>query len=62
MINETEKAYPRQSVTDQSGEYSFLHTECGNSSYSVNTNPMYRNGCVCPKCGKVVQVQMVTVI
>ena len=24
--------------------------------YSVNTDPMRRNGCICPKCGKIVQV------
>lgn len=51
-----EKAYAWQSKTDQDGEYSFLLTECGNSWYSVNTDPMYRNGCICPKCGKIVQV------
>ena len=34
----------------------FLLTECGNSWYSVNTDPMQRNGCICPKCGKIVQV------
>lgn len=56
MKIETEKAYAWPSKTDQNGEYSFLLTECGNSWYSVNTNPMYRNGCICPKCGKIVQV------
>ena len=53
---ETEKAYAWPSKTDQDGEYSFLLTECGNSWYSVNTDPMRRNGCICPKCGKIVQV------
>ena len=51
-----EKAYAWPSKTDQDGEYSFLLTECGNSWYSVNTDPMYRNGCICPKCGKIVRV------
>lgn len=53
---ETEKAYAWPSKTDHDGEYSFLLTECGNSWYSVNTDPMHRNGCICPKCGKIVQV------
>lgn len=56
MNTETEKAYAWQSKTDRPGEYSFLLTECGNSWYSVNTNPMYRDGCICPKCRKIVQV------
>lgn len=55
---ETEKAYARPAITDQIGEYSYLYTECKNWWYSVNTDPMYRNGCICPKCGKVVQVIM----
>lgn len=49
----TEKGYAWPSKTDHDGEYSFLLTECGNSWYSVNTDPMYRNGCICPKCGKL---------
>lgn len=40
MSEETEKAYAWPSKTDQDGEYSFLLTECGNSWYSVNTDPM----------------------
>lgn len=56
MKFKTEKAYACPSKTDQPGEYSFLMTECGNSWYSVNTNPMYRDGCICPKCGKIVRV------
>ena len=51
-----EKAYAWPSKTDRPGEYSFLMTECGNSWYSVNTDPMYRDGCICPKCGKIVRV------
>ena len=54
--NETEKAYPRQSTVDKGGEYSYLFTECGNIWYSVNTNPMHRDGCICPKCGRTVKV------
>lgn len=56
MIKETEKAWPRQSVTDKDGEYSYLFTECKNLWYSVKTNPMSRDNCVCPKCGKIVKV------
>ena len=56
MSEETEKGYAWPSKTDRDGEYSFLLTECGNSWYSVNTNPMRRNGCICPKCGKIVRV------
>lgn len=56
MDKGTEKAYAWPSKTDHDGEYSFLLTECGNSWYSVNTDPMHRNGCICPKCGKIVQV------
>lgn len=51
-----EKGYARQSTTDKLGEYSYLYTECGNSWYSVNKNPMYRDRCECPKCGKIVRV------
>ena len=56
MSEEMEKAYAWPSTTDRDGEYSFLLTECGSSWYSANTDPMYRNGCICPKCGKIVQV------
>ena len=56
MIIEIEKAYARQSVCDNENEYSFLYTECGNSWYSVSRNPMRRDGCVCPKCGKIIRV------
>ena len=55
---ETEKAYPRPATTDKEGEYSYLFTECGNRWYSTTTDPMYRDGCICPKCGKVVKVIM----
>jgi ribosomal protein S27AE len=58
MKNEYEKAYPWPSTSDKDGEYSFLRTECGNSWYSVKTDPMLRNGCICPKCGKIVRVIM----
>lgn len=53
-----EKAYPKKSIRDKKGEYSYLYTECGNSWYSVNPNPMRRDGCICPKCGKIVNVIM----
>lgn len=56
MKVETEKAYAWPSITDLPGEYSFLLTECGNTWYSVNADPRYRDGCICPKCGKIVQV------
>lgn len=55
---DVEKAYPCKSKSDGLGEYSFLRTECGNSWYSVNPNPMRRNGCICPRCGKTVKVIM----
>lgn len=58
MRNETEKAYPQQSTADKDGEYSYLYTECGNSWYSVNTDPMRRDNCICPKCGRIVKVVM----
>ncbi len=54
----SEKAYPRPAVNDKSGEYSYLFTECGNIWYSTTKDPMYRNGCICPKCGKTVKVIM----
>ena len=53
-VTETE----RPAVTDKEGEYSYLFTECGNRWYSTTTNPMYRDGCICPKCGKVIKVIM----
>lgn len=56
--NETEKAYPRQSTADKDGEYSYLYTECKNWWYSVNTDPMRRDNCICPKCGRTVKVVM----
>lgn len=55
---ETEKAYARPCVGDKIGEYSYLHTECGNWWYSVKTDPMKRDGCICPKCGRTVKVIM----
>ena len=54
----TEKAFPRPSTEDKEGEYSYLFTECGNIWYSTTKDPMYRNNCLCPKCGKVVKVDM----
>ena len=54
----TEKGYPRPGTGDRLGEFSYIFTECGNHWYSVNKNPMRRNGCICPKCGAVVEVDM----
>ena len=56
--NEYEMAYARPGTSDDFGEYSYLYTQCGNWWYSVNTNPMHRDGCICPKCGKTVRVVM----
>ena len=53
---EVENAYARPSTVDKDGEYSYLHTDCGNWWHSVDHNPMHRDGCLCPKCGKVVKV------
>ena len=58
MNGETEEAYPRPCTTDKEGEYSYLLTECNNKWYSVTKNPMYRDGCICPKCGKIIRVIM----
>lgn len=58
---ETEKAIPRPATTDKDGEYSYLLTECGNMWYSVTKDPMYRNNCICPKCGKTVLVDMTSI-
>jgi hypothetical protein len=55
---EFEKAYPMKSTKCKEGEYRFLRTECGNSWYSVKTDPMKRDGCICPKCGRTVRVVM----
>ena len=56
--NETENGYSRQGIGDKDGEYSYIFNECGNYWYSVNTNPMKRDRCVCPKCGRIVKVVM----
>lgn len=56
MNNLTEKAYAIQSTIDGEGEYRFLRTECGNTWYSINPDPMRRQNCICPKCGKTIQV------
>lgn len=56
--NENENGYPRQGTGDEEGEYSYIFTQCGNYWYSVNKNPMKRDRCVCPKCGRIVQVVM----
>lgn len=55
-IGKYENAYARPGTGDYFGEYSYLYTECGNWWYSVNTNPIRRDGCICPKCGKTVKV------
>lgn len=56
MKREIENGYARPSTNDNFGEYSYVYTECGNWWYSVKTNPMSRDGCICPKCGKIVKV------
>ena len=56
MINDCENGYARQGTCDDFGEYSYIYTECGNSWYSVDSNPMRRDGCICPNCGKIVKV------
>ena len=55
-IGKCENGYARPGTGDNFGEYSCLYTECGNWWYSVNTDPMRRDGCICPKCGKTVKV------
>lgn len=55
---ETELGYPRKSNTDGPGEYSYIFTECKNMWYSVRNNPMGRDECLCPKCGKIIKVVM----
>lgn len=56
MNKEYENAYARPGTGDDFGEYSYLYTECNNWWYSVNPDPMRRNNCICPKCGKTVRV------
>lgn len=53
---EYENGYPRKATCDKGDEYSFIFTECGNYWYSINNDPMYRNNCKCPKCGKYVKI------
>lgn len=57
-VKETEIGYPHPSVTDnpEKGEYSYIKTECGNEWYSVNTDPMKRDGCICPNCMKIIKI------
>lgn len=58
LAGETERAYPRPATTDKNGEYSYLFTECGNTWYSTEKNPMWRDNCICPKCNKIIKVIM----
>ena len=51
----TEKGLARPSVT---GEGSYIRTDCGNWWFSICKDPMCRNHCICPKCGKTVEVDM----
>ena len=51
-----ENGYATQGVVDKEGEYSFIRTECKNTWYSIDKNPMRRNGCKCTKCGKTIKV------
>ena len=58
----TEFGFPRQGTGDEiDKEFSYLHTECGNYWYSTKKDPMLRNNCLCPKCGKVIKVVIVGV-
>lgn len=50
---QTEKGEARPSVT---GDGSYILTDCGNWWFSICKNPMRRNHCICPKCGKIVEV------
>lgn len=52
---ETEIGYARHTTTNTG---SYIYTECKNWWYSVRTNPMDRNNCICPKCHKVIKVDM----
>lgn len=54
--NETEYGYAHQSNLNKNGEYSYIITECNNVWYSVKTNPMLRDGCLCPKCGRTIKI------
>lgn len=58
IMKEYENGYAHQSVCDAPGEYSYIRTDCGNSWYSVNTNPMKGDGCICPNCGKIVKIKL----
>lgn len=54
-MKETEIGIARPSVT---GDGSYILTECKNWWFSISNNPMRRDNCICPKCGKVVKVDM----
>jgi len=52
---ETEKGEARPPVA---GFGSYILTTCGNWWFSACNDPMRRNDCLCPKCGKRVEVDM----
>ena len=52
---ETEKAYP---IPAKDGNGCYLFTECDNRWYSIEKDPMWRDNCICPKCGKTIKVVM----
>ena len=39
-----------QYTSDMSGEGMWFHTDCDNWMYSVNSDPMFYHGKLCPKC------------
>jgi len=55
---ETENGYPIPAVGDdgKKGEYSYIRTDCGNYWFSICKDPMRRDGCLCPKCGKTIRI------
>lgn len=49
FTHKTETYMVRSSVGGRkSGSY--IVTECGNLMYTINSDPMYFNGVLCPKC------------
>lgn len=55
---ETEAGYPMKCSGDGFGEYRYIKTYCGNMWYSINPNPMRRDGCICPNCGRTIKIFM----
>lgn len=40
------------------GMGSYILTECGNQWFSINDDPMARDGVICPRCGRKVSVDL----